>query len=108
MRNMFLLSVTLLATVFGGAAQAADLPRKAPPPLAAAPFSWTGFYIGAHVGAGWGTVESEVPLSQFDRMREKASEYESEIPLGVFPVSSHNLNGVLGGGQVGFNYQVNP
>jgi outer membrane immunogenic protein len=37
-------------------AQAADMPLKSPPP-AAPMFSWTGFYIGAHVGSGWGTRE---------------------------------------------------
>ncbi len=42
-----LAAVTLVATN----AFAADLPRKAPPPVVVAPpFSWTGFYIGAHVG----------------------------------------------------------
>lgn len=44
-------------------AQAADLPRRtyAPPPVAAAPytppmFSWTGFYVGATAGYGWGDL----------------------------------------------------
>src|SRR3974390_2120684 len=36
-------------------AMAADLPVKAPAPLPAAPIpTWTGFYIGGHVGALWG------------------------------------------------------
>jgi len=42
---------------FAGAAVAADLPTmKGPPPAPPAPveiFSWTGFYIGAHVGGAW-------------------------------------------------------
>ena len=45
------------ATMFGGAAMAADISRpvyKAPPagalPVA---YDWTGFYIGGHVGYGW-------------------------------------------------------
>jgi outer membrane immunogenic protein len=91
-----LFGVTALAGVMlAGAAQAADLPRKAPPPVVAPPpvFSWSGFYIGGHVGAGWGTIESEIPL---------------DPPFGVFPVSSHTVNGFLGGGQAGFNWQVNP
>jgi high affinity Mn2+ porin len=37
------------------AAIAADLPLKAPP-VAAAVFSWTGFYIGGHVGYATGTT----------------------------------------------------
>ena len=40
-------------------AEAADLAvRKAPPPPPPPPlWSWTGFYIGAHVGAGWARNE---------------------------------------------------
>ena len=55
-----LLGTTALAgAMLAGAANAADLPiRKAPAPVAvAAPFSWSGFYIGAHAGGGWGTKE---------------------------------------------------
>jgi hypothetical protein len=32
---------------------AADLSYKAPPPPAPVPPSWTGFYVGAHIGAAW-------------------------------------------------------
>ena len=38
-------------------AQAADMPLYKAPPPAPVPFSWTGFYIGAHVGGGWGSRE---------------------------------------------------
>jgi outer membrane immunogenic protein len=53
--KQFLLAGT--AIVLSGTAFAADLPARIPmkaPPVAAAPFSWTGCYIGAHAGAGWG------------------------------------------------------
>jgi high affinity Mn2+ porin len=41
-------SIVLLAAS-AGAAFAADIPLKAPPPAVA--YDWTGFYFGAHVGA---------------------------------------------------------
>ena len=71
-------------------ASAADLPRKAPvytpPPLPPA-FTWTGCYIGAHAGGGWGDKTISVP---------------SLLP-GV-SVTGH-VDGFLGGGQVGCNLQ---
>jgi len=84
-----LLAATALVASFAQSASAADLSRpafKAPAP-AAAPFSWAGLYIGAHIGAGWGTKEWDqfVAPAEFD--------------------SSHTVNGILGGGQVGFNVQ---
>jgi opacity protein-like surface antigen len=59
MRKYLLAAAAIGLTV--SVASAADLPRKAPayaPPPPPPPFSWTGFYIGVHGGAGWGTSET--------------------------------------------------
>ena len=91
MRN-FLLSTVALAAL-AGQAFAADLPsrKEAPVYIAPAPvFSWTGFYVGADIGGAWGNANLWVP--------------------GDFGNSfSHNTqnNGVIGGGFVGYNYQIN-
>ncbi|HLX14688.1 MAG TPA: hypothetical protein VKS24_05720 [Bradyrhizobium sp.] len=54
MKNLLLISSSL---VFAGPALAADLPArmpvKAPPVVAAVPYTWTGCYGGGHIGAGW-------------------------------------------------------
>lgn len=72
-----------------GAAVAADISRpvyKAPPagalPVA---YDWTGFYVGGHVGYGWAEKD-----------------WRDAFGLNV----SNKANGLLGGGQVGFNYQI--
>ncbi len=69
-------------------ASAADmrLPTKAPMMVAA--HSWTGLYIGAHIGAGWGT-----------------SGWVDGPPL-LTNLGSHGTSGIVGGGQVGFNWQT--
>jgi len=73
------------------AAEAADMsvPLKAPPPMPAPAFSWTGFYIGGYVGYDW---------TQVDRF------------IGVFGVAADAISlhpkGVFGGLQAGYNYQV--
>ena len=70
-------------------AVAADLPVKAPPvPAAVAAFTWSGFYVGGHVGYGWARKEWSYPL---------------EIPPGI---GSHNATGWLGGIQGGADYQI--
>jgi outer membrane immunogenic protein len=72
-----------------GVASAADLgaPRT---PMAAAvvspAFNWTGFYIGAHAGYGFGRTDGITNAGV------------------VFPL---NGSGPLVGGQLGFNYQIN-
>ena len=76
---------TLLAT---GAATAADMPIKArayQTPSAVAPYTWTGFYLGGHIGGG----RTEKTWSN----------------PGLL-LSDHDDSGFLGGGQVGFNYQI--
>lgn len=86
-----LLGIGLFALALSAPAFAADLPVKAAPaPMPVAPVvSWTGLYIGGHVGAGWGTVESDADIAG----------------LLTLPVSSHNTNGMLGGVQGGYNWQ---
>jgi outer membrane immunogenic protein len=81
------------ATLFSDPANAADLARKAPPPMVApAPaYSWTGCYVGAHVGWGWGHANHT--QSSF------SSSFFGSANGGV------NTNGALFGGQVGCNYQ---
>ena len=50
------------------------------------PFSWTGFYVGLHVGYGWNDQDW-----QFD----------------TSPVSTdHDGDGIFGGGQIGYNWQT--
>ena len=66
--------------------------QTAPPPA----FNWTGFYIGLHVGYGWGDgTTSFTPLPS-------AAEF---INLAPTSLKTHP-DGVLGGGQVGYNYQM--
>ncbi len=73
------------------AARAADLPVKAPPAPAPTPppFSWTGFYIGGNVGAGWS-----------DRT-------VSDTLFGLDITNQGNGATFIGGGQIGANYQIN-
>jgi outer membrane immunogenic protein len=82
------------ATLFSDPANAADLrpAMRAPPPMAppAPVFSWTGCYVGAHVGWGWGNAHHS----------------QGSFTSGVVTANGGiNTNGGLFGGQVGCNYE---
>jgi outer membrane immunogenic protein len=68
---------------------------KAPP----AQVSWTGFYAGGHVGAGWG-----------DKWWDSTGHDPFGTPLFVQDIGQNlgttSVDGFLGGGQIGFNYQT--
>src|ERR1700730_9657035 len=102
MRTVVVAVIAIAA--FATAAHAADLSRafyKAPPPVMPPAFSWTGCYIGGHVGGGWGRDTVSIP--------NPALTTGAAIPPGFsFPSVTGNTSGVLGGGQVGCNYQFAP
>jgi outer membrane immunogenic protein len=108
-----------IATVAGSAllagivtASAADMAYKAAPvPMAPAPFSWTGFYIGANVGGAWtpNSGGSDFgPLFPPFAVLPPAVAIPTIIPgqLDVL-AGGGRRSGVIGGGQVGYNWQVN-
>jgi outer membrane immunogenic protein len=94
MKRLLLASVALVALGVAVPASAADLGVRRGPavaPIAVAPiYNWTGFYIGGHVG--WAQAEHDFvdDLGFFG-------------PTAVF---SDRADGFIGGGQLGFNYQV--
>jgi outer membrane immunogenic protein len=85
MKRILLAGAGVLA--MASLANAADLPRqmysKAPPPMAAPYYNWTGFYIGINGGGAWGN-----------------SAWDS---TGGF-----DLSGGMIGGTIGYNWQTGP
>ena len=74
---------------------AADMPLKAPPPIAV--FSWTGCYAGLQVGYGTGKSRHTSAGSTNGVANGNA---------GVDLAPQFNVNGGLGGGEIGCNYQT--
>jgi outer membrane immunogenic protein len=88
-----LLTGVAFAALACGPVLAADMPVrrgmpvKGPQPVPViAGYSWSGFYIGGHVGGGWGD--------------------KCFAELGVGSDGCHEADGWLGGGQVGYNWQT--
>lgn len=96
----FLLATTVLA--LSGPAFAADLPvARLPvkaPPLVARPFSWTGCYVGGHLGAGWGHSDVSDPNSALFGSLSFFAPGGTSVGVDQDPA-------FLGGGQVGCDYQ---
>jgi outer membrane immunogenic protein len=89
----FMLTAIAFAALTAAPALAADL-KPAPrvytkAPVMAPVFSWTGFYIGLNGGYSWGRASDDFTI------------------IGV-PVTSStpSMNGWLGGGQIGYNWQT--
>lgn len=85
-----------IAMALAGPALGADLPSPAPPVPGGA-VTWTGFYLGAHVGYAWardtGLLTVVPPLA------------DTTIGGSIVPFAT-GPRGVLGGGHIGYNYQL--
>ena len=97
MKKFLLGTVGLLALGMAAPASAADLAArpytKAPPPMVAPIYDWTGFYIGAN--GGWGQSNSCLSFADpFD-------------PFGNdFADGCRSRSGGLVGGQIGYRWQA--
>jgi outer membrane immunogenic protein len=96
-----LLSASALCAGLCQVASAADLGvRAAPPPapVVIAP-TWTGFYIGGNVGAGWAKNDTSVSGAIPPAVLGAA------VPFSL-PLASQTMSGFIGGLQGGYNYQI--
>jgi len=102
-----IVALSLAAIGFGlgclHSAHAADMalrPAQAPYLPIAAPYSWTGFYLGANVGAGIGTNETSVGVGPV------ITALTGTPIAATIPLTSQTFNGFLGGVQAGYNWQA--
>jgi outer membrane immunogenic protein len=100
-----LIGISAAASLLATGAFAADLPVRAPvytkAPVYVEPvFNWTGFYLGGNVGYSWGNSDNSTTIDRF----------LTGLPLLGTAIgtntSSNNANGVIGGAQAGYNWQM--
>ena len=104
MRRFSARSLVVMSLVFAGLhpALAADMALR---PVQASflplpTFSWTGFYLGGNVGAGFGTTETSVNVGP-------ALTAVTGTPVtATAPLVSETFNGFVGGIQAGYNWQA--
>lgn len=87
-------------------AVAADLGRpvyKAPPPVAAPYFNWSGFYIGGFVGGAF--TDRDVSVTELGA--DPGGFVPAGTPYNALGTFSHSLDdSFIGGGTVGWNWQI--
>jgi outer membrane immunogenic protein len=84
----------LLIAAHFGTANAADMPTKAPVYDPAPAISWTGFYAGINVGAGWASSTESWTVPFFNAAITNAA------------ATTLRPSGAIGGLQLGYNYQI--
>jgi outer membrane immunogenic protein len=108
MKKTLIASIALVAASTGFAS-AADLPVKAAPMAPAPVWGWTGFYIGANIGAIWSDSRDTVtPSGCFIIPTSLCGGPLTNNPLrsDTGNLSGSNSVGVTGGGQIGYNWQL--
>jgi outer membrane immunogenic protein len=116
MKQIFVGGAVAVAMLSASSALAADLaarPYTKAPVVAAIVYDWTGFYIGGNAGYSWGRASTDGDLTG----SQSVSVFRTAGPtlLAGFPVVTplataaltgrSNVNGFVGGGQAGYNWQ---
>jgi outer membrane immunogenic protein len=100
-------------TALTAAATAADLPRRAAPPIftPVPVFTWTGFYAGFNAGYGFDASNNGnatvVNLPAASGLFRNAAN-TAFVPGQVAFSNGSSNDGFVGGGQIGYNYQFTP
>src|SRR5258706_12954296 len=96
MKKILLGASALVAIGIAAPASAADLaarPYRAAPPMVAAIYDWSGFYIGAN--GGWGSSRKCWDLTN-----------DGFGPIPAFAEGCHDATGGVVGGQIGYRWQA--
>jgi len=104
MKKFLFLVAAVFAAFTAGSAFAADLPsRKAPPPYLPPPPPpplWTGLYAGLNIGGAWSANSGRDTWLPYTDVTVPGSLFI--LPGGG---NTSSAGGVVGGGQIGYNYQ---
>jgi outer membrane immunogenic protein len=97
--------IAIVTGLIAPSALAADIAAKAPPPAPAPVYNWTGWYVGVNAGASMGTVKTDFNAAPVTVTTNFSVPFN--IP-GFAGSNTESPAGFIGGGQIGYNYQLSP
>ena len=99
----FLIAAAVTLTPLATSALAADLPSVKAAPEPPPPPTWTGFYLGANAGYDW-SITNTIQQTYLETL---PGGFATQAALGNIPgLQSVRTHEFIGGGQVGWNYQL--
>src|SRR5690242_5610740 len=102
--NKIACSVAAITTLFATHAVAADMAVKsAPAAPSPALYNWTGWYVGVNAGASFGDVKTDfAPITLATTGPTTSFSTPGVVSNREYP------DGFMGGGQIGYNWQISP
>jgi outer membrane immunogenic protein len=104
-------AVTTFIVAASGSAFAADMAVKAPAAAPAPVYNWTGWYVGVNAGGSFGTDKTDFNVAPSSLVAVAptitGSPFTATIP-GFAGRDEVYPGGFIGGGQIGFNWQLSP
>jgi outer membrane immunogenic protein len=103
MKRTLIASAAFASLLTVTTAYAADLPVYTKAPAVAVFYDWTGLYIGTNLGYSWGRGSTDGTSSGTQTVTRAATTQVAGLLSG-----RADVNGFIGGGQLGYNWQRGP
>jgi outer membrane immunogenic protein len=106
--DMKKLAIILAAfALIGTSAFAADMGVPAAPPPAPV-YNWTGWYVGGNLGASFGTSKTDFNVAPGTSAVTLGTSFSTATIPGFAGSDTVYPSGFMGGGQIGYNWQLSP
>jgi outer membrane immunogenic protein len=103
-----LATVIAVVGLIGTPVFAADIAVKAPPPVPAPVYNWTGWYAGVNAGASFGNVKTDFNVAPGTSAVFLGQQFSTGTIPGFAGSDTVYPDGFMGGGQIGYNWQFSP
>jgi outer membrane immunogenic protein len=104
MKRIWIASAAFASLLTATNASAADLPAYTKAPVVAVVYDWTGLYIGTNLGYSWGRGSTDGNVTGTRTVTSQVAP-TTVTPLSGLLSGRADVNGFIGGAQLGYNWQ---